>query len=176
MALNDKQKRFVDEYLIDLNATQAAIRAGYSKATARQIASELLTKPDMQEAIQEAQKKRSERTQITQDWVIKRLAALADADIKRVAEWDEDGVRFKPSEELEWEDTYTISEVSLKETIKETEDGKELVLNREKKIKLPSASEKKANLELLGKHLEMFGASADSEEQIEPGFSVSQDA
>ena len=60
-----KQARFVEEYLVDLNATQAAIRAGYSKKTARQVASENLTKPDIQEAIAAAQDDRSERTGIT---------------------------------------------------------------------------------------------------------------
>lgn len=51
MALTDKQQRFVAEYLVDLNATQAAIRAGYSEKTARQVASENLSKPDIAEAI-----------------------------------------------------------------------------------------------------------------------------
>lgn len=53
--LNDKQKKFCNEYLIDLNATQAAIRAGYSEKTARSIANENLTKPDIQKYIQELQ-------------------------------------------------------------------------------------------------------------------------
>jgi len=68
--LTDKQSAFVEEYLIDLNATQAAIRAGYSEETAKQIGSENLTKLDIQEAVQEAQAKRSKRTEITQDWVV----------------------------------------------------------------------------------------------------------
>ena len=71
--LTARQTRFVGEYLIDLNGTQAAIRAGYSRKTARNIASENLAKPDIQEAIQKAQKARSERTRITQDQVIQGL-------------------------------------------------------------------------------------------------------
>ena len=71
--LTDKQKRFVEEYLVDLNATQAAIRAGYSEQTAYSIGQRLLKKVEVQEAIQQAQNKRSERTQITQDEVIRRL-------------------------------------------------------------------------------------------------------
>ncbi len=65
--MTPKQQRFVDEYLIDLNATQAAIRAGYSKKTARAVGSENLTKPDIRAAVAEAQQARSERTKIGAD-------------------------------------------------------------------------------------------------------------
>ena len=68
--LTPKQQRFVEEYLIDLNATQAAIRAGYSEKTARSIGQRLLTNVDIQKAIQEAQNKLSERTGITQEYVL----------------------------------------------------------------------------------------------------------
>jgi phage terminase small subunit len=68
--LTAKQQRFVDEYLIDLNATQAAIRAGYSEDAARSIGSENLTKPDIAAAIQEAIGKRSEKTQIDAEYVL----------------------------------------------------------------------------------------------------------
>jgi phage terminase small subunit len=153
MSLTPKQARFVEEYLIDLNATQAAIRAGYSEATAQQIGSENLCKPVIQEAIQAAKQERSERTKIDQDWVLKRLAALADSDIRRVSKWDAAGVYLTDSDVLSWEDAYTINEVILEETIKETEDGKELVMKRQKRIK---QADKKPPLELIGKHLGMF--------------------
>ena len=68
--LTAKQQRFVDEYLKDLNATQAALRAGYSEKTAYSVGHENLKKPEIQKAIQEAQNKRSERTEVTQDFVI----------------------------------------------------------------------------------------------------------
>jgi len=74
MALTAKQERFVAEYLIDLNATQAAVRAGYSEKTARQVGAENLSKPDISAAIAEAQAKRSERTEITQDYVLSSIA------------------------------------------------------------------------------------------------------
>ena len=70
MALTAKQQRFVDEYLKDLNATQAAIRAGYSKKTAASIGQENLTKPEIAKALKEAMQGRSERTAITQDYVL----------------------------------------------------------------------------------------------------------
>ena len=68
--LTGKQAKFVEEYLIDLNATQAAIRAGYSQKTARQIAAENLTKPVIQEAVAQGFKKRSERVEVDQDYVL----------------------------------------------------------------------------------------------------------
>jgi phage terminase small subunit len=70
MALTAKQQRFVDEYLKDLNATQAAIRAGYSKKTAASIGQENLTKPEIAKALKNAMQGRSERTGITQDYVL----------------------------------------------------------------------------------------------------------
>lgn len=71
--LTDKQQRFVDEYLIDLNATQAAIRAGYSEKTAKSIGQENLTKPDIAKAIEEAKKQVSKRTELTVDMVVNGL-------------------------------------------------------------------------------------------------------
>lgn len=77
--LTEKQKRFVEEYLVDLNATQAAIRAGYSPKTAEQVAYQLLQKTSVSTEIQLAIKKRSERTEITQDRVLRELAAIGFA-------------------------------------------------------------------------------------------------
>jgi phage terminase small subunit len=76
--LTDKQKRFCEEYIIDLNATQAAIRSGYSEDSARQIASENLSKPDIQEFIQALKDKRSEILQLDAQWVLKRLKEISD--------------------------------------------------------------------------------------------------
>lgn len=71
--LTPKQQAFVREYLLDLNATQAATRAGYSPDTARQIGSENLSKPDIQEAIGIAMTERAKRTQITSDYVLQKI-------------------------------------------------------------------------------------------------------
>lgn len=78
--LTAKQQRFVDEYLIDLNATQAAIRAGYSAKTANEIGAENLAKPSIAKAIAESQTKRAERTEITQDMVLERWWGIATAN------------------------------------------------------------------------------------------------
>lgn len=86
MALTPKQQRFVEEYLVDLNATQAAIRAGYSKKTATKIASENLTKPDVQKAVQKAMGRLSKRAEITQDEVIGELKKVAMKEASDLSE------------------------------------------------------------------------------------------
>ncbi|MCL1872974.1 MAG: terminase small subunit [Clostridiales bacterium] len=78
--LTDKQKRFVLEYLVDLNATQAAIRAGYSAKTANRMGSENLSKPDIQVALQVRQAKLQSKLEITQERVLMELAAIAFAN------------------------------------------------------------------------------------------------
>jgi phage terminase small subunit len=82
--LTAKQQRFVAEYLIDLNATQAAIRAGYSQPTAYSIGHENLSKPEIAQAIAEAQAERAKRTEVTADRVLKELAKIGFSDIRRV--------------------------------------------------------------------------------------------
>ncbi|MET3512754.1 hypothetical protein ABIC63_000519 [Pseudacidovorax sp. 1753] len=81
-----KEQRFVDEYLIDLNGTQAAIRAGYSASSARQIASENLSKPYIQHAIAEARRAQQQRTRITADRVVQEIANVALADARELVE------------------------------------------------------------------------------------------
>lgn len=78
MSLTAKQERFVAEYLIDLNATQAAIRAGYSEKTARQVASENLSKPDIAEAIATAQARVAEKAEWTATERLRMLADIAE--------------------------------------------------------------------------------------------------
>ena len=89
--LTAKQQRFVEEYLIDLNATQSAIRAGYSKKTAAVIGAENLIKPNIQKAIQEAKIKRSERTEITQEYVLDNIKKVIDRCMQQEAIFARDG-------------------------------------------------------------------------------------
>lgn len=88
MALTEKQKAFVQEYLVDLNATAAAKRAGYSEKTADRIGPELLGKTCVSEAIQKAMQNRQQRTQVTQDYVIQKLKEIADREASDAAESD----------------------------------------------------------------------------------------
>lgn len=87
--LTPKQAQFVHEYLIDLNATQAAIRAGYSKRTAHAQGPRLLENVEVERAINTALAERAAETKIDAAWVLKRLAAEAEADIADL--YDDDG-------------------------------------------------------------------------------------
>lgn len=96
MSLNDKQQRFVEEYLLDLNATQAAIRAGYSAKTAYSQGERLLSHVEVSAAILEAKRGRSDRTKVNADWLLDRLAEESVADIADL--YTADG-RVKPVHE-----------------------------------------------------------------------------
>ncbi|AVZ03938.1 terminase small subunit [Acinetobacter pittii] len=147
--LTPKQQRFVEEYLIDLNATQAAIRAGYSEKTANEIGAENLAKPSIAKAIQDALKERSERVQIDADYVLKRLVEIDQMDVLDIM--DDDG-NVKPLRD--WPKIWR-QYISNIETIS-MDDGEGWL----KKIKWP---DKVKNLELLGKHISV-GAFKDKVE------------
>lgn len=106
--LTPKQQAFVDQYLVDLNATQAAIRAGYSAQNAAKIASELLDKTRVAEAVAQAKAKRSAKVGLTAERVLEEYARIAFSDMGDFAAWDADGVTFMPSSSV---DTRIISEV-----------------------------------------------------------------
>jgi phage terminase small subunit len=89
--LTAKQASFVENYLIDLNATQAAIRAGYSKRTAAQQGFENLRKPEIQAALTAAMTARSKRTQLEQDWIIERLMAVVERSMQAEPVRDHEG-------------------------------------------------------------------------------------
>ncbi|NBB11809.1 terminase small subunit [Pseudomonas sp. SLFW] len=145
MALTAKQQRFVEEYLKDLNGTQAAIRAGYSQKTAAVIAAENLTKPNVQAAIAEGMQKRSSRTGITADRVLQELGRLAFVDIRRA--YNADG-SLKPLHELDDDTAAAVAGMDVTE-IGTGDDAIGFV----KKIKL---SDKKGALELVMRHLGML--------------------
>ena len=91
--MTPKQERFVEEYLVDLNATQAAIRAGYSEKTAYSIGEENLRKPEIREAVAVAKDERTERTETTQDWVTARIHSTVERCL-------EPGEAFNPAAAL----------------------------------------------------------------------------
>lgn len=78
MEFTDKQRKFCDEYLVDLNAKQAAIRAGYSPKTAKEQASRLLTNVNVQQYLSERQQKISDKLELDTEWVLKRLKSISD--------------------------------------------------------------------------------------------------
>lgn len=94
MALTPKQQRFAEEYLVDLNATQAAIRAGYSKRSAGQQGEALLKKHEIQEKIQSGREKISQSTQITAEAVLNRWWELANADARELSQFRHYACRY----------------------------------------------------------------------------------
>lgn len=143
--LNPRQTRFVDEYLIDLNATQAAIRAGYSEKMAGRIGYQLLEKPRVQEAIHARQADRSARTEITQDRVLRELARIGFFDIRKLT--NADGTA-KPLNELDDDTAAAIAGLDIVLIGNDTV-GMGTVL----KFKIAG---KVSALELMGRHLSMF--------------------
>ena len=145
--LTDKQQRFVDEYLIDLNATQAAIRAGYSVKTANEQGSQLLAKLSIQQAIAEKMAERSRRTGVNQDRVVLELAKIAFMKLSDII--DEKG-KIK--------DTATEDDLACLEGYKYKYSDTDSGYSVEREVKLSS---KMKALELLGKHLGMWNDKVD---------------
>ncbi len=111
--LTVKQARFVEEFLVDGNATQAAKRAGYSKHTAKVIGSENLSKPAIAAEIAKGRAARSLRTQITADDVVQRLQLLATAELPNAASWDNDSVDLTDSEQLSPAERASVRSVKM---------------------------------------------------------------
>jgi phage terminase small subunit len=143
--LSPKQRLFVQEYIIDLNATQAAIRAGYSEKTAKEIGYENLTKPHIAEKVQEAMDLRSRRTEITADKVLVEIGKLAFSNSKNL--YDDEG-KLIPIQDLPVDVAASIQEITQK-SLGSDEDA--VVFERKYKT-----ADKKSSLELLGKHLVLF--------------------
>ena len=140
--LTQKQQRFVEEYLIDLNATQAAIRAGYSVKTANEQGSQNLAKLSIQSAIAEAMAERSKRTGVNQDRVVQEIAKIAFVKMTDIVD---DKGRIKESA--------TDEDLACIEAVKYKRSDGEAGMSEEREVKL--ASKLKA-LEMLGKHLGMW--------------------
>ena len=141
--LTAKQELFCEEYLIDLNATQAAIRAGYSTKSAQQISTELLLKPVIRARVDEALAERSKRTGVNQDRIIRELARIAFLQADQVINMADATLSETASED----DIAAIVSVKVKSF--PTDEG----TGYEREIKV---ADKLKALELLGKHNGMF--------------------
>ncbi len=162
MKLTPKQQRFVEEYLIDLNATQAAIRAGYSKKTADVQGPRLLGNVGVAQRIAVAQEERAKRTQIDADWLLQRLHGELNADLADL--YSDDGA-LKPIKE--WPLVFRQGLVAGIETEQayEVVDGKKVPAGVIQKVKL---SDRVRREELIGKHVAV-GAFAERHEHSGPG-------
>lgn len=166
MKLTAKQIRFVDEYLVDFNATQAAIRAGYKAKTAHVIGAENLRKPKIAEEIARRQKDLQRRTEISQDRVVKELARIAFADATDYAQVETRTVEKDDGTEVSYQ-TGTLkntAELSPEQRaaisgIKQGANGVEIKLHD--KIKA---------LELLGRHIGMFNDKLEVKATVDNPF------
>lgn len=148
MALTDKQEMFCREYLIDLNATQAAIRAGYSEKTAPTIACENLIKPNVQERIAQLKAERNEQVNIDAAYVLRRLVEIDQMDVLDILK-DDGGIKAISEWPKVWRTT--LSGFDINTSI--TNFDETTIENMLKKIKWP---DKVKNLELLGKHISVM--------------------
>lgn len=166
LKLTPKQRLFVQEYLIDLNATQAALRAGYSVNNAHKIGSQLLDNPRIKQAIELAMYERELRTKVTQDRVIQELAKIAFINPTDVVDSYDASLHNGAARE----DTAAISSIRVKRL--PTREG----FGVEREIKL---HDKIRALELLGKHLRLFNdklnITADAVVRIVDDLSDSKD-
>lgn len=153
--MTKKQMRFVEEYLIDLNATQAAIRAGYSPHTAKDIGCENLAKPNIAAAISQAMAERSKRTGINQDRVLQELARIGFAKITDVVDPETAKIRSDASDD----DLACIQSIKIK-------PGE---FGTEREVKL---YDKKSALVDLGKHLGLFKDRLELEADMELNITV----
>jgi phage terminase small subunit len=149
--MTDKQERFCEEYMIDLNATQAAIRAGYSPKTANEQGSQLLAKLSIQNRIAQLQAEQSRRTGVSTDRVVRELAKIAFVNAADLIDPKTASLKSDASHD----DLAAVQSVKVKTF---GEDG------LEQEVKL---ADKLRALDLLGKHLGMFnGASGDTTDQL----------
>ncbi|MGC6966861.1 terminase small subunit [Pseudomonas aeruginosa] len=156
MALTKKQRLFVDEYLLDLNATQAAIRAGYSTRRAAEIGYQLLQRPEVAQAIQAAMAERSKRTEVEADYVIRRLREIDEMDVLDIL--DDDG-SFRSIRDWPKAWRQFLSGIEIAELFEGRGDDRRIagVL---RKVKWP---DKLRNLELLSRHVGTESAALDLE-------------
>ncbi|EZO07551.1 terminase small subunit [Pseudomonas aeruginosa] len=156
MALTKKQRLFVDEYLLDLNATQAAIRAGYSTRRAAEIGYQLLQRPEVAQAIQAAMAERSKRTEVEADYVIRRLREIDEMDVLDILE-DDGSFRSIRDWPKAWRQF--LSGIEIAELFEGRGDDRRIagVL---RKVKWP---DKLRNLELLSRHVGTESAALDLE-------------
>lgn len=151
MVLNPKQDRFIAEYLIDLNATQAAIRAGYSAKTAKQIGSRLLTVVDVKAELEKRQAELAKTHGVTVASIVQELAKLGFSNMQDYMRSGADGDPHLDFSELTRDQAAALAEV----TVEDFKDGRGEDARDVRRVKFKLA-DKRAALVDLGKHLGMF--------------------
>lgn len=148
--LTAKQEAFCNEYLIDLNATQAAIRAGYSPNTSHVIGTENLGKPEINERVQELMALRSERTRISADRVLHEIARLGFSDLRDYFTPDNGILKVTA---LDDNAAAALQSMKVTKKVVDYDDEGNAIVGEVVEFKL---ADKSKNLELLGRHLALF--------------------
>jgi len=154
-SLTPRQRRFVEEYVTDLNGTQAAIRAGYSTKGARVRGTELLANRNIQKAVETAMEQRTLRTELKADDVVRRLAIVAFASVSDFITWTDGEVRLRPSED--------IDKAKLVGVHSTTRGPHGVTIRMHDKIRA---------LELLAKHLGIFREQSRVEWEVKGGSEI----
>lgn len=167
MALTERQQKFVDEYVIDLSAKQAAIRAGYSEDTADKQGSRLvLNNVEVAAAIRAALRARSERTQVDADWVLQRLTMEVDADVADL--YDEAGALLPVKQ---WPLIWRQGLVAGIEAVEEKDEAGN-VIGMVQKVKLADRGKR---IELIAKHIDVGAFEERVKHSGNMGITVQQD-
>lgn len=166
--MTPKQQLFVAEYLVDLNATQAAIRAGYSPATAEQQGCRLLRNVQVKAAVDEQTAQRAGKLEITAERVLRELALIGFANMSDYMRVGADGDPFLDFSDLSREQAAALSEV----TVEDFKDGRGEDARDVRRVKFKLA-DKRAALVDLGRHLKLFTDKVEhSGSVLPPGFAV----
>ncbi|WP_157442639.1 terminase small subunit [Deinococcus misasensis] len=155
--LTNMQERFCDEYMVDLNATKAAIRAGYSPKSAHVIAHDLLKNPLVAQHITTLKRKKAQKNEITAQRVIEELAAIAFSSTRDLGVWDADGLTPYPSSILTRDEAASVKRVKMKKTISQVS---ELVTDTTIEIEIQQ-HDKLAALDKLAKHFGIYKEAGD---------------
>ena len=168
--LSARERIFVREYLVDLNATQAAIRAGYSRRSASRNTHRVLNRPRVKAAIEAAMAERAAKLEITAERVLRELALMGFANLRDYVAPAPDGTARLDLSGLTRDQAAAIRELSSEEIT----TGQGAAARRVRKVKVRLA-DKKASLELVGKHLGLFGRKAGlaQEEEISANAELS---
>jgi phage terminase small subunit len=155
-SLTDKEQSFCEQYIVDLNATQAAIRAGYSENSAAAIGYENLRKPHIQAEIDRLKLERCERTRVTADRVVLELARIAFSSMKDLATWNENGMCFRDSEDIDEDAAAAISEIESRKVV-DKDENEILTLKIKRHDKVAALKELREHTKLSGTGLKGKG-------------------
>jgi len=158
--MTPKQKLFIKEYLLDLNATRAYISAGYSKNGAEVSACRLLRNANVQAEIERSLAKTAQKLDLSAEKVLSELSKLAFSNMQDYIVVSDDGYAYADLSKMTREQAAAIQEITTDSYTERTGEGDETRVVKKCKFKL---AEKRGCLELLGRYLKLFGDKSDNQ-------------